>query len=392
MSGWRANLLKPGSVPNRAFPRHVRRRIASRPGNGLSGNDVKPSWQGDTMARRSTIKDVAREAGVSVTTVDRALNGRLTVREDTMRKIAEAAHRVGYHARGLIAYRLETAVPQMRFGFVLLKRTQEFFQNFAQEIERAVAQRTDIRGQAVIRFASSQSPDEFASLLVDLGKSCDAVACVAVNHHRLDQAVQDLKARGVPVFALLNDFAQGIRRNYLGLNNMKVGRQAAWMVTRTARAAGPLAIFIGGNRWHGHDLRETGFRAYLRETAPQLEVLETMVNLETRQLTYEAALALLARHDDLRGLYVAGGGMEGAIAALGETGRAGAVSLVVSALTPLSRKALAEGVVTLVTDTPLEKLCRTLFARMAQIARMGDEAPGESQHFLPPDIHLRESL
>lgn len=40
----------------------------------------------------------------------------------------------------------------------------------------------------------------------------------------------------------------------------------------------------------------------------------------------------------------------------------------------------------------VEKLCRTLFARMAQIARMGDEALGESQHFLPPDIHLRESL
>ena len=43
------------------------------------------------MARRPTMKDVAREAGLSVATVDRALNGRSTVREETLRKIARAA-------------------------------------------------------------------------------------------------------------------------------------------------------------------------------------------------------------------------------------------------------------------------------------------------------------
>lgn len=343
------------------------------------------------MARRSTIKDVAREAGVSVTTVDRALNGRLTVREDTMRKIAEAAHRVGYHARGLIAYRLETAVPQMRFGFVLLKRTQEFFQNFAQEIERAVAQRTDIRGQAVIRFASSQSPDEFASLLVDLGKSCDAVACVAVNHHRLDQAVQDLKARGVPVFALLNDFAKGIRRNYLGLNNMKVGRQAAWMVTRTARAAGPLAIFIGGNRWHGHDLRETGFRSFVRERAPGFSVLDTLVNLETRQVTYEATIDLVRRHPDLRGIYVAGGGMEGAIAALRELHAMPQIVLVVNELTVESRAALLDGYVNLVIQTPLAELCRDVIDLMVKAVQKGEDGIA-GQHFLDPRLLLPEII
>ncbi|HCW84118.1 MAG TPA: LacI family transcriptional regulator, partial [Rhodobacteraceae bacterium] len=46
------------------------------------------------MANRPTIKDVAREAGVSPTTVDRALSGRSVVREETMRKIADAAHKV----------------------------------------------------------------------------------------------------------------------------------------------------------------------------------------------------------------------------------------------------------------------------------------------------------
>lgn len=341
------------------------------------------------MANRPTVRDVAREAGVSITTVDRALNNRVKVREETLRKIAEAAHRLGYHARGLIDRQLEPALPEIRLGFVLLKRTQAFYQDFARTLEMAVAARSDIRGSVTIRFATSQSPDEFARLMLDLGPRCDALAAVAVNHHKVDQAVADLKDKGVPVFALLNDFAQGIRRNYLGMNNLKVGRQAAWMVTRTASQPGPLAVFVGGNRWHGHDLREVGFRSFVREKAPSFTVLDTLVNLETRQLTYEATLELLARHPDLRGIYVAGGGMEGAIAALRELHATPQIALVVNELTPDSRAALRDGYCNLVIQTPLPDLCRDLIGLMVRAIETGDDGV-TSQHFLDPRLWLPE--
>lgn len=341
------------------------------------------------MARRPTIRDVARAAGVSVSTVDRALNGRMTVREDTLRRIAEAAHRVGYHGRGLFNLRLDTAVPERRFGFILLKEKQEFYQNFRREIEAAVTARTDIRGHAVIRFAQSQSPEEFAGLLRDLGDRVDAIAAIAVNHRSLDQVVQELRSRGVPTFSVLNDFAQGIRRNYIGLNNIKIGRQAAWTITRTCPVPGKLAIFVGGNRWHGHDLREVGFRAFLRDSAPGFKVLDTLVNLETRQLTYEATLDLLHRHRDLRGIYVAGGGMEGAIAAVRETRAPEQLALVVNELTAESRAGLLDGYVRMVISTPLRELCVDMVEIMNNAVVAGDDG-SVSQHFLDPRIILPE--
>ena len=139
-------------------------------------------------------------------------------------------------------------------------------------------------------------------------------------------------------------------------------------------------------------MRETGFRAYLREVAPQLEVMETIINLETRQLTYETTMATLARQPDLRGIYVAGGGMEGAIAALRESRAPGEVAMVVSALTPESRAGLADGVVTLVTDTPLEKLCRELFRKMVDYIQSASEVADLGQLFLPPDLQVSESI
>jgi LacI family transcriptional regulator len=78
---------------------------------------------------------------------------------------------------------------------------------------------------------------------------------------------------------------------------------------RTSPAAWPSSS--GGYRWHGHELREAGFRSWFREFAPQFQMLDTLVNLETRQLTYEATLDLLNRQRSFRGMYVAGGGMEG---------------------------------------------------------------------------------
>lgn len=343
------------------------------------------------MAGRSTISDVAREAGVSVATVDRVLNGRERVREDTARRVYEAARTLGYHATALIEQRLQAEMPEVRMGFVLHKEKQPFYQSFARQIAAAVKAAPGVRGRMQIDFAASQSPNEVAELLVAMAGRADVVAATAVNHPAITAAVSDLKARGVPCFALLSDFAQGVREGYIGLNNLKVGRVAAWMVATAARSPGRIAIFVGGHRWHGHELREAGFRSYFREGAPQFEVLDTLVNLETRQLTFEATLDLLQRQPDVRGIYVAGGGMEGAIAALREVRKPGQVALVVNELTPDSASGLSDGYVTMVDATPLPKLCQELVTQMIRVSGSGpSDLPG--QVFLQPDIHLPESL
>lgn len=343
------------------------------------------------MARRPGMADLAQAAGVSVATVDRVLNGREAVRAETRARVVAAAARIGHSAARRLAGDSEAARPELRFGVVLHKQGQDFYKAFASELHRAVAAERAVRGRLTLEFSASQAPSEMAGLLRSMAGRCDVLAATAVNHPEVTAAVEDLRRGGLSVFSLLSEFAQGARAGYLGLDNLKVGRTAGWITALAARGPGTVALFVGGHRWHGHELREAGFRAYLREAAPKLSVLETLVNLETRQLTYEAVLALLARHPDLRGVYVAGGGMEGAIAALSEVERRDVV-LVVSALTPESRAGLAEGVVTMVIDTPLEKLCRELVGRMARQAQEPDLAAEGTQIFLPPDLHVAESL
>lgn len=341
--------------------------------------------------KRARIEDIAREAKVSKATVDRVIHARGAVREETARKVAEAAHRVAYYGSGLIDQHFAIKLPRIRFGFLLTKERQEFYQSFSHELKAAVSAREDVRGSVLVRFSPSQAPDDLAQAMLALGEQSDVIACTAVNHHAISEATLELRRKGKPVFALLNDFAQGTREHYIGLDNLKAGRVAAWMLATAARKPGKVALFLGSSRWLGHELRETGFRSYFREAGVELTLLESVINLETRQLTYESTLALLQRRPDLTGICVAGGGMEGAIAALRESRPPGDVALVVNELTSVSRAALSDGYATMVISTPLPMLCRDTVEFMVRAVLNGQTAvPG--QHFLEPQIFLPPSV
>lgn len=341
--------------------------------------------------RRATIADLAMEAGVSVATVDRVLNGRLKVREETALKVHEAAQRIGYHGTTAIHNRILADRPEIHVGIVLQKEQHEFYRNLAQQLTQRLSANTNYRMRATVRFAETTLPEHVAGLIRSMSDKVHAVVASGVDHHEVTGAVADLRARGIPTFSLLSDFAQGVRESYIGLNNLKVGRAVGWLMAKIADKPGKVGIFIGAQRFHGHELRETGFRSSLREYTGQLELLEPQINLETKQLTYEATVNMLEKHPDLVGLYCAGGGMEGAIAALREQKPDGSVTLMVNELTEESQEALQSGLVSVVIATPLPRMCEEIVTLVVHAQENGmAETPG--QRFLPMEIWTPEAL
>lgn len=341
--------------------------------------------------RRPTISDLAKASGVSVATIDRVLNGRLPVREQTARRVYEAAQEIGYHAVGLLRQRVFEDVPRYQLAFLLQKPTQSFYQAFAKEIEAAAAAMTAAKLQVQIDYPAVSTPSAIVEKMRALAARNQAVAVVAPDYPAVEAIVDELKEKGIPVFSVLSDFAAGVREGYLGLDNRKVGRSAAWTIARTARKPGKVACFVGSHRFHGHELREVGFRSYFRENAPEFEVLETLINFDAVDVTHEATLDLLQKHPDLIGLYVAGGGMEGAIAALREENRAGDVTLIVNELVPESKGALMDGTVAMAICTPLPLLCRELITQMVSSVE-GSAQMTARQTFFPFEIYISENI
>src|ERR1700712_3285301 len=177
--------------------------------------------------RRPTITDLAKASGVSVATVDRVLNGRHRVREETARRVYDAAQSIGYHAVGLLRQRVFEDLPQYRFGIVLQKPNQSFYQAFARELEVAALAVTSARIDIRIEFSAASTPTAIIEKLRAVSARSQAVALVGPDYPALSTVVEELKERGVPVFSLLSDLASGVRNAYVGLNNRKAGGTAA---------------------------------------------------------------------------------------------------------------------------------------------------------------------
>jgi LacI family transcriptional regulator len=343
------------------------------------------------MAARPTIELLAQAAGVSVATVDRVLNSRAPVRAKTAKQVHEAATAIGYPTTNLISQRIREELPEYRLGFLLLATGSTFYDEFAHELRLAVSSASDFRGVFLLDRADPREPERIAARILELASHAMAVAVVAPEHPAVSAAAASLFARGVPIFSLLSDFAPGTREAYVGVNNGKVGRSAAWMIAACAKRRGKVGLFVGSHRFHGHEAREMGFRAYFREEAQDFTLLETLVNFEEPQFTEDAVLDLARKHPDFAGCYVAGGGMEGAVAAMRKLPPELRPVMICNELTPLSRAALADKTITMVINTPLRAISREVVRMMAQTLsakKIGRVTDG----FLPFEIFLPESI
>ncbi|WP_026869574.1 LacI family DNA-binding transcriptional regulator [Inquilinus limosus] len=343
------------------------------------------------MSKRPTIADLAAAAGVSVATVDRVLNQRHPVREGTAERVLRAAEAIGYHATPLLKQRLREDLPARSFGFLLQKRADAFYQQLAADLQAATAACSAARGRAVVEFMEELSPGTIVEALRRVGGRVDALAVVSVDHPHVSEAIADLRRQGVPVFALLTDLMAEDRAGYIGRDNRKEGRTAAWMVARTARAPGKVGIIVGSHRYLCQETAEISFRSYFREHAPGFRLLEPLINLEDARIAREATHDLMARNPDLVGLYICGGGTEGVIDAAREEAGHAPVAIVCNELTPKARAALIDGVLTAVISTPTALMAtRTVEAMVRALESAAPEPPG--QILVPFELYVSENI
>jgi LacI family transcriptional regulator len=341
------------------------------------------------MVKRPTIEDLAKAAGVSVATVDRVLNRRLPVREDTAILVVQAAESIGYHATSLLKRRL-TEVPARRFGFLLQKKHVPFYQNFGAELTRATTATPLVRGKAFVEFSEELTPQTIARRLQDMAQRCDALAVVAVDHPTVNGAVENIVASGKHVFTLLSDIATPSRRTYLAADTRKAGRTAAWAISRIAKK-GKVGVLVGSHRYLSQETAEISFRSYMREHASEMPLLESVIILDDDRICYEAATHMLQSNPDLVGIYAAGGGQEGLVRALRESGRAQEIVAVCNELTANNKAALIDGTLDLVLDTPIAKISEKVVQLMCEACEAGDRT-ALGQILFPVDMYISENI
>lgn len=163
------------------------------------------------------------------------------------------------------------------------------------------------------------------------------------------------------------------RAAYVGADNWKLGRTAAWLIAQMTHGPGRIAVFIGNHRYQCQDVADASFRSYMREHAPQLLIEDSRPTHEEPNEAYRMVKELLATADDLTGILIVGGGISGVLRALREVPqeRRRNIRLVCRDIGPETRKGLSEGLITAALCHPLEQTSEVLVQTMIETITQG---------------------
>ncbi|MBE7213273.1 MAG: LacI family DNA-binding transcriptional regulator [Gluconacetobacter diazotrophicus] len=346
--------------------------------------------------QKPTVFEVAAAAGVSVATVDRVLNNRKGVRPGTIERVQGAVERLGFRrdafAAGLATRRRE------RYLFLLPSAgTNSFMAGLHRTVGGAAARLAEQR--VVIRPEEYAAFDE-AALVARLRAvdpaDTDGLALVGIDASAVRREIDRLAEGGLPVVTLVSDVTPSRRGRFVGIDNKAAGRVAASLIGRMAgERAGSVAIVVGQMTLHDHADRRLGFEQVIRREYPRLALLPALEGQDASARTRPMLERLLAERRDLVGIYSAGAGNRGIIAALDEApGSAadGAAPVVVAhELTAHARDALLSGTFTAVLHQDQEQEVDGAIAALRTAVRPGmgferGDGPIHAQIFLRDNV------
>ncbi|ASY65390.1 Transcriptional regulator, LacI family (plasmid) [Sinorhizobium sojae CCBAU 05684] len=342
---------------------------------------------------KPTIGELAQTAGVSVSTVNRLLHGTGTVRPDTIERILAAADEIGFYGLGALRERKRENLTHRKLGFLMQQSHRPLYKMWADAIVSASSRRADVVVEAEVVFEDDLSPEAVATNLLKMGESTDAIAVITADHPVVSQAIDELRSRGVPVIAYVTDLSAASRAGFVGTDNWKRGRTAAWFISQTASEPGKVIPLMGSNRYQCQDISDASFRSYMREHAREFHVTDTFLTHEEPENAYAIVRKLIAEEPDLRGIFVNGGGISGVLRAMRERPpeRLGEIRIVCSDIGPETRRGLTEGLITASLCHPLEKMPQELIDVMLRQIERKDTTSVE-QRIVPFEILTPESI
>ncbi|MDB5525648.1 MAG: putative transcriptional regulatory protein LacI family [Rhizobium sp.] len=267
------------------------------------------------MAHDYLIKDIAFQAGMSVATVDRVINGRQGVRRQTRARIEAAIEELRQQENA-------AALSGRTFVFDIIMETPDRFSNAVRtafESEAASFLPTVIRSR--FHFSERIRDSDLLSLLARIRRrGSHGVVLKAADTPVVVQAVAELHEAKIPVITLVTDLPNSHRIAYAGSDNRAAGETAAYLIGSKA-SRGTVLVTLSSNRFRGEEEREIGLRRLLRERWPQLRVLEISEGYGKDFATGNQVRDALAHDPEINAVYSIGGGNRAIIDAFAEAGR-----------------------------------------------------------------------
>ncbi len=277
------------------------------------------------------VKEIARELGVSIGTVDRALHGRPGINPLTRKRVLKLAETLGY--RPNLAARYLKSGRQLRFSVNLPREIASFFDSVREGVMQAAS---SFQPAVHVDFRTSKRlGDEEVHLFEEALHDGVNGIIIAPGHPALMKPLIDKAAQqNVPVVCVATDAPGTKRLTAVSADSYTNGAMAAEMLCHLRPSGGAAVVFTGFPDTVDHAEKVRGFRECLGELGAPLTVEEVIETHDDEREAFLRTTELLEARPDLAGIYVTTANSLGVVRAVQKADRLGRVALITTDLFP----------------------------------------------------------
>jgi len=265
------------------------------------------------MAHRYKVREIAQQSGLSEATVDRVLNERPGVRENTRAEVMQAI-------ADLDKQRAQLRLNGRRYLIdVVMQTPQRFSDAFRSAVEAELPAFAPAMVRARFHLWEAGSTGQMVDALSRI-RGSHGVVLKAQDEPEVAEAIDRLVEGGVPVVTYATDVPTSARSGYVGIDNHGAGVTAAYLMDQWLGPANSgVLITLSRTVFRGEGEREVGFRSGLRGSGRDLvEVSDSDgIDATNERLVLDA----LERHPTVEAVYSVGGGNTATVAAFERLGR-----------------------------------------------------------------------
>lgn len=261
------------------------------------------------MAGKVTLKQIAEQAGVSLTSVHRVLTGKGGCSEAVTEKILKIAHEQGYSVN-VAASTLKKQPIHIALIFPLKAKGSKYFLNrilegyftmrdeinpfnlIFQEFYTNVSttSEVDIQTESILRNIYNDQPVHY-----------DGVLIYGLNlSHKAEGYLNRIVGRGTKVVVLekCSDSLEDICK--VVVDDATAGSMAAELMSKFICSKGTVLV-LGQSMTNNTDINSSSFYNLLKKVRPDLKITEMPLKLDINQ---EKLIAeIMQKHDDIQGVY-----------------------------------------------------------------------------------------
>lgn len=295
-----------------------------------------------------TIKDIAREAGVSPGTVDRALHHRGGIKPAVAERICRIAEELNYQpnvvARTLVGKRYQK---ERKIGIILCSVGNIFFDDVLKGIHEELKQQQLLGVAAVIREMKGFNEEKQLEAIEELEEQgIEGLVITPVNTNRVARKIKELQSRGIETVTINTDFSEGDNLAYVGSDYRNAGKVMGELLGLVSNKGKVHALIVSGSaRALAHVERAQGILEIVNSHYQNVEVVKVIENEDSDELCREMVLEELGRNSEIDVVCFVGGGVRGGLNAIKELGMGSQLQVFTYDLTPIIRENLEKQVV-----------------------------------------------